>query len=120
MALELDVTAIEQALLEFAKRSEEAITELCEDGALVMENYAKAHRPWTDRTGQARQRLKGTVEHPERDQWQIVLSHGVDYGIWLEYAHERKYAIIDPTIKMNTPEVMEAFEGLVSKLWSNL
>lgn len=120
MALNFDTEALEKALNEFAKQSEDAITELCMDGALTMESYAKAHRPWTDRTSQARTRLKGDVQHEERDKWTIGLSHGVDYGIWLEFAHERKYAIIQPTIQLKSPEFMEAFDGLVSKLWSNL
>lgn len=120
MALELDLTAIEESLKRFSEEAEKSITTLCQSGALEMENYAKAHRPWTDRTSQARQRLKGDIEHPNRDDWTIILSHGVDYGIFLEFAHERKYAIIDPTIKMKSSEVMRSFENLVTKLWSNL
>jgi hypothetical protein len=48
-----------------------------------MENYAKANAPWTDRTGDARERLHATVEETGPI-GTIVLAHGVDYGIWLE------------------------------------
>lgn len=120
MGLDLDLKAIEQALREFAERSEQAITTLCETGALEMESYAKMHRPWTDRTSQARQRLKGTVEHNQETEWTIVLSHGVDYGVFLEFAHEKRFAIIYPTIQMKSNEIMDSFEGLVNKLWGNL
>lgn len=120
MGLELDLEAVERALLQFRKNSEDAITELCENGAQIMEDYAKSHRPWTDRTSQARIRLTGDVEHKSQPEWAITLSHGVDYGIYLEFAHEKKYAIIFPTIQMKSSEVMRSFEGLVSKLWSNL
>ena len=120
MALDLDLEAIEKSLKAFAQNSENAINTLCKSGALEFENYSKTHRPWTDRTGHARQRLKGTVEHPKNDEWTLVLSHGVDYGIYLEFAHEKKYAIIYPTIQVKSPEFMAAFEGLVNKLWSKL
>ena len=120
MGLELNLDAIEKSLLEFAEESEKAISELCKTDALVLQSYAQEHRPWTDRTGHARQRLKGTVNHPDPNTWELTLAHGVDYGIWLEMAHEKKYAIIQPTIQAKSPEIMNSFEGLITELSSKL
>ncbi|MBO8169344.1 MAG: hypothetical protein H0Z35_09205 [Thermoanaerobacteraceae bacterium] len=62
-----------------------------------LEGYAKQHAPWTDRTGHARQGLHAGVED-RGDEFVLYLSHGVEYGIWLEMAHNGKYAIVGPTV----------------------
>ena len=120
MGFEFDTTVVEKSLLKFAEESEKAISTLCQTDALMLQSYAQEHRPWTDRTGHARQRLKGTVNKPEKNTWELILAHGVDYGIWLEFAHERKYAIIQPTIQAKSPEVMDSFENLIDNLSSAL
>lgn len=121
MGLEFDISEIESALNQFAMNAESAISLFASSAALELENYAKQNRPWTDRTGAARQRLKGTVDHPTQVEWVITLSHGVDYGIYLEFAHERKYAIIYPTLQLKSQDIMtESFQGLITKLWANL
>lgn len=120
MGLDIDTSAIERALEEFARNAETAISTLCSTGALEMESYAKLHRPWTDRTGQARQRLTGRVDHQSQTQWTITLSHGVDYGIWLENAHEQKYAIVKPTVLLKSNDIMNSFQGLLDNLSNRL
>ena len=120
MGFNIDTSAIERALEEFSRNSENAISTLCSTGALEMESYAKLHRPWTDRTGQARQRLTGRVDHEIKTKWVITLSHGVDYGLWLENAHEQKYAIVKPTVLMKSNDIMNSFQGLLDNLSSRL
>lgn len=120
MGLDINTGAVEQALNDFLRTSEQAISTLCQTGALEMESYAKLHRPWTDRTGQARQRLTGRVDHLVQTQWTITLSHGVDYGIWLENAHEQKYAIVKPTVLLKSSDIMNSFQGLLNNLSSRL
>lgn len=87
--------------------------------AEAMENYAKTNAPWTDRTGDARERLHATVEETGPI-GTIVLSHGVDYGIWLEIANGGRFSIIPETIDVFGPQVMRSLQnlmnlGLVSK-----
>ena len=98
-----------------ATKSEAAIAMYAENGALMLQNYAREHRPWTDRTGHARQRLTGSVSRMTSG-FEIVLAHGVDYGVWLELAHEKKYAIIQPTIQAKGPDVLSAFNKLLERL----
>lgn len=120
MGYEFDVEVVEKSLLAFAEESEKAISTLCGTDALILQGYAQEHAPWTDRTGHARQRLKGTANHPEKNTWELILAHGVDYGIWLEIAHEKRYAIIQPTIQAKSPEVMNSFEDLITNLSNKL
>ena len=102
-------------LSQAATKSEAAIAMYAQNGALALQNYAREHRPWTDRTGHARQRLTGSVARVSEG-YQITLAHGVDYGIWLELAHEKKYAIIQPTIKAKSPEILSGFNKLLERL----
>lgn len=104
-----------------------------------LEGYAKKHRPWTDRTSQARQRLKGSYTTIPKG-YRLMLSHGVDYGKYLEatnnpnwknpnapgenqltglqteFAYERKFAIISPTIRAKSPEIIKGLTNLLNRL----
>ena len=76
----------------------------------------KINRPWTDRTGMAKALLNAKVSQPNDNTIRITLSHGVNYGIWLELAHEKNYAIIAPTIREEGPRIVEDLNNLISKL----
>lgn len=84
--------------------------------ALQLKSYMQRNRPWVDRTGEAKRRLDATVSSPNSHTVRITLSHGVNYGIFLEKAHGAKYAIIKPTIKKRGPEVYDAFNKFLEKL----
>lgn len=76
----------------------------------------KMNRPWTDRTGMAKALLNAKVSQPDSKIVRITLTHGVEYGIWLELAHGKKYAIIAPTIREEGPRIVEDLNNLMSKL----
>jgi hypothetical protein len=76
----------------------------------------KTNRPWTDRTGMAKALLNAKVSQPSPTIVRITLAHGVDYGIWLELAHEKNYAIIAPTVREEGPRIVEDLDNLMSKL----
>ena len=100
----------------FKNKAEAAFEILCMNGAQKMESYAKEHRPWKDRTGNARQRLKGSWKKVDKG-YQIEIAHGVNYGVWLEVRHERRYAILKPTVeKVGYGEILPAFNNLIDKI----
>lgn len=70
------------------------------------ENRAKANRPWTDRTGQARASITGTMDFDDTT-IRGALAIGADHGIFLEKANGGKYAIIWPTVLENQRELQE-------------
>lgn len=76
----------------------------------------KMNRPWTDRTGMAKTMLSAKVSQPSQNVVRITLAHGVDYGIWLELAHEKNYAIIAPTVRDEGPRIVSDLDNLMSKL----
>lgn len=76
----------------------------------------KLNRPWTDRTNMAKTMLSAKVSQPNKDTVRITLAHGVDYGIWLELAHGKNYAIIAPTVRDEGPRIIDDLNNLMSKL----
>lgn len=120
-------------------KTEMALKMYADTSSKKLEAYAKKHRPWTDRTAQARQRLKGTYKTIPNG-YRLMLSHGVTYGKYLEatnnpnwknpnapgenqltglqteFAYERKFAIISPTIRTKSPEIIKGLTNLLDRL----
>lgn len=84
--------------------------------ASEIEAKMKTNRPWTDRTGMAKALLNAKVSQPTDTIVRITLAQGVEYGIWLELANEKNYAIIGPTIKEQGPLIVQDLNNLMSKL----
>ena len=84
--------------------------------ASEIESKMKINRPWTDRTGLAKARLSAKVSQPSSNLVRITLAHGVEYGIWLELAHGKNYAIIAPTVNEEGPRIVSDLNNLMSKL----
>lgn len=84
--------------------------------AAEIQSKMKVNRPWTDRTGMAKATLTTVVSQPEPATIRVTLAHGVDYGVWLELAHEKNYAIIQPTIKEEGPKFVKDLNGIMNKI----
>lgn len=98
-----------------SKRAPVAVKMYANTAAKKLEKDAKQRAPWTDRTGQARQRLTAFVTELNPGICVITVAHGVDYGIWLELAHEKRFATIMPTIQRDSPEIMRGFKVLIGE-----
>lgn len=83
-----------------------AVGRVMEYNANDGQNFMRANAPWTDRTGNARQGLFGRLYRRGPLSFTIILFHSVDYGIWLELAHDRKYKIIEPAWRRTGSQVM--------------
>lgn len=106
---------IDTGMTELITRANVALMALADTGAKQMEGYAKEHRPWTDRSGRARQGLTGYTD-TETEKIYIYLAQTVDYGLWLELANEKKYAVIDPTLKAKSPEIISSCQNLLNQI----
>ena len=73
----------------------------------VIEDYMKINAPWKDRSSNARQGLNVTIEK-SKDRTELILAHGVEYGIYLELAHSGVWAIINPTLDLFGPRVWDS------------
>lgn len=79
-----------------------------------IENWMKLNASWTDRTGNARQSLYTEVETQAKEMVTIILSHGVEYGIYLELKNAGRYAIIGPALDEFAPKVWADVVALLS------
>ncbi len=91
-----------------------AVRMLADRYAPEIEAYMKANAVWIDRTGNARQRLYTEVSDVALDMIDIILSHGVEYGIYLELANQGRFAIIGPTLDIFAPRIWRDVVALLS------
>lgn len=114
--MRMDTSKLEQGLEKISERADSAVRVFAEQGAIKMRSSAQRNAKWTDRTGSARQRLNAYVSAMENG-YRITLAHGVDYGIWLELAHEKRFSIIPQTINyVGNFDIMPAFERFLERV----
>lgn len=112
--IKFDYSKLMNGLAQLSKKDIAIMTEL-QTEAIELQDHMKQNAPWTDRTGQARRSLNVKVK-TIKNGYRLVLSHGVDYGVDLELKHNKKYAIIQPTIQTKGQEVVKSFNNFMSKL----
>lgn len=87
-----------------------------------IEEHMKHNAPWTDRTTNARNGLSATAQKSANtiaaSSFAIVLSHSVDYGVYLEEGTENMKArpIILPTIDKYAPKVIKTLTKILDRL----
>jgi hypothetical protein len=110
-------TTPEQAFVstyeEWVRRVELAVEALCQRYAAEIEAWMKAEAIWTDRTSNLRQSLYAEVETFATE---IVLGfdYGLDYGYWLEFANQGRFAIIAPALDYFYPRFFADLQRLVA------
>ena len=108
----MDISKLVNGIAEREIKTKAAIALYGDSVAKKMEAHAKSNYKWTPRSGAAHQRLNSTSK------WhgpvvRVELSHGVDYGIYLEFYNEKRYAIIKPTIDYMTPSAIRGLQNIM-------
>ena len=111
----MDSKQLQEGIHTLDERAETAILMYGKNQSKELESYAKRNAPWTDRTTMARKSLRGDAMKIENGV-RITLSHGVEYGLWLELANEKRYAIIKPTIEAKGKDVLNGYVNLLNKM----
>lgn len=106
------VDTILRGMTEYERKVHFAIKQVGLYIAVEMEKYAKENAKWSDRTGNARQSLHTQVHEIAGGVVRVYLSHGVQYGIFLETGHAGRWAIIFPTIEAHLPKIKEMLDGI--------
>lgn len=111
-----DASVLEKGLETTNDRAQAALEMLLDTQSLKLRSYAQINARWMDRTGDAR-RLLDSDYITTANGYRLRLAHGVDYGIWLELANEKKYSIIPETIEIvGKGEILPSFQNLLNKL----
>lgn len=116
--ISLDSLSVRNTLKELEAYNDRTIAGLeivSKSAAKQMEAYAKKNAKWTDRTGNARQKLTGDAYWVDPKTLETVIAHQMDYGVWLELAMGRKYAILEEALNNVAPDLLKAYEKLVGK-----
>lgn len=111
----IDASQVIFNTIKFKSKFDSAIYLFAQNGAEKMERYAKQNRPWTDRTSRARQSLKGSATEIKNG-YRLTIAHGVYYGVYLEYCHERRFAILWPTVqKVGYEQILPALDKFIER-----
>lgn len=100
---------LERVGLDFVSKRHEAADEI----AHLLADYAKAHHPWKPQTGATDTSTRGDIAEETREFVLIALSAGMDYDVFLELAHEGRWAWLAAAVEACRPQMMEI---LVRKL----
>lgn len=112
----MDIGELLNGLIELDSKFDAALKMYCDTSCRRLEGYAKQNAPWTDRSGAARQRLTSNYTKTEIG-YRLNLAHNVKYGVFLEFAHEKNFAIIWPTIQYVGPqEIMPGLNNMLEKI----
>lgn len=115
MGFKLNVDKVANGINDMERKFPMLMMMFAQTKAISLEGYMKQNRKWTDRTSAAKNRLTGRAVM-KNGKVVIQLSHGVKYGAQLELAREKRYAIIEPTIRLEGPTVIEDLKGLMGKI----
>lgn len=119
MGFRMDSSNLIKNLSIMESRVDKAIKVKAEVAAAKLQTQAREEAPWTDRTGDARKRMISYVSQ-EKKGYRINLAGGVEYALWLELANEGKYAIIEPTIRLKSPEIIKDFNNFMELIGASL
>jgi hypothetical protein len=107
--LGLNLAQMDEKINDYIKTD---IKVMAERGTVVM----KAHAPWRDRTGDAREGLWCDPWWDDAGNYSILMGHIVEYGIYLEEYHGGKFQIIMPTLIAISKAMMLSLEGMLNNL----
>lgn|GEM_PF-6843821 len=107
-------------IIDLSEGYEDDVDDLMIEAALRGESFMKKNAPWDDNDGN-RDRKPGaarrglfTVPDIGGDHKEIIFSHGVDHGIWLETKHSGRDQIIMPTVLAIGEGLMESLEESIN------
>jgi len=83
-------------------------------GATNMTNYARKNKRWQDRTGNARAGLHGSSFWQNPFMLIIFIAHAMEYGIFLELAHDGKYAILEEAANSQSKTIYEGAKRIMN------
>lgn len=114
LSFKVDISGALKGLVEAEVKTRAAIGIYANTAGKKLEAEAKKNAPWTDRTSHARQTIQGGHEW-QGNKCKVLITGNKDYSPYLEFANEGKYAILYPTIKENSPQIIEGMKNLLGK-----
>ena len=95
MGFQMDTRAQKRGITQMQARATRRAETCAGECARELETEARARAPWTDRTGRARNGIRGRAEVTQ-DAVKIVLSGTAPHSVYLERG---KWAVLGPTVQ---------------------
>lgn len=111
MSFTMDISEVTGKLKEIELKNRAAIGLYADTAGKVLVAHAKTNAKWTDRTAIARQTITQGYGWVGSTCY-FYISGNTDYFPFLELAHEKKYAVLYPTIRALYPEVLAGMREL--------
>lgn len=111
---QFDISDVTRKLINYESKVNAGLKLYGMVAASKMESYAKANRPWTDRTANAKQSITGTSDLTGHI-LTIQLSGGMDYSPYLEFAMNKQYAVLYPTLRKHENEILSGLRSIVGE-----
>lgn len=99
-------------MIEIKQRSVYAAEQVAKTAAVRMEGEAKRRAPWADRTGNARQTIRG-VSGWAGKKLRCGVTGNMEYSPYLEFAKEGQNKVLWPTVQDNEQKIMDAYRKVV-------
>lgn len=122
MKVRIAIEDAQNGLARAGQLVQDCIVSCGREGAAKMEAYAKQNRPWTDRTGNARNTLEGVLiqGNPDASGGDGVYTLGIvghmPYSVFLELAYGERYAILRPTVNVLAPDILRSIAARMEGL----
>lgn len=94
-------------------RKTAALKLYAETAALKLEAEAKTNAPWSDITSNARNSIQGSSEW-RGGELVVRLTGNINYFVFLELAMEKRFAILMPTIHLNSTDIFKGYKNVKS------
>jgi len=109
------IDTLTKGLANFEFKTGDGVIDAAQKFAGELVAYAQDNAPWEDDTGDARRGLfaEGWADN---DQVSLILSHTVEYGIYLEVRNGGRFAIIIPTIEAMGPKIYKDMRGMCGEI----
>ena len=114
MSINVDISDCLNRLTEINQKVIQGTRLYAETSGAKLETYAKVNAPWQDVTGLSRQTISHSVESAGTNQRIILHGGTTSHFIFLELAHEKRWAIINPTMIKMAPGIIQGWIKVLS------
>lgn len=112
--LRFDVTALAKGLESFDSKISKATELYAKTAGDKMVNSAKSDAKWIDRTGNSRQTIDKNII-PMANGIEIQIRGNTPHFKYLELAHEKRWAVLWPTIQKHSSDVIKGWAKFIWK-----
>ena len=114
MSINVNISDCLNRLTEINQKVIQGTRLYAETSGAKLEAYAKSNAPWQDVTGLSRQTISHSVESAGTNQRIILHGGTTSHFIFLELAHEKRWAIINPTMIKMAPGIIQGWRKVLS------